>query len=67
MHTEEQNHCPHESRRGFLKKSTAIAALATASPVLVKAADNEEKIASYFEKIPLQLEVNGQLQNQPCH
>jgi xanthine dehydrogenase YagT iron-sulfur-binding subunit len=63
MYTEEQNHCQHESRRGFLKKSTAIAALVTASPVLVKAAENEEKIASYFEKIPLQLEINGVAQN----
>ncbi|TMI61769.1 MAG: 2Fe-2S iron-sulfur cluster binding domain-containing protein [Bacteroidetes bacterium] len=63
MYTEEQNHCPHKSRRGFLKKSTAIAALVTASPVLLKAAENEEKIASYFEKIPLQLEINGVAQN----
>lgn len=59
MHTEEQNHCPHEGRRDFLKKSTALAALATASPVLMKAAENDEKFASYFEKIPLQLEING--------
>lgn len=63
MHTEEQNHCPQESRRSFLKQSTALAALATASPLLVKAAENEEKINVYFEKVPLQLEINGQLQN----
>jgi len=63
MHTEEQNHCPQESRRAFLKQSTALAALATASPLLVKAAENEEKINAYFEKVPLQLEINGQLQN----
>ena len=63
MHTEEQNHCPQESRRSFLKQSTALAALATASPLLVKAAENEEKINAYFEKVPLQLEINGQLQN----
>jgi xanthine dehydrogenase YagT iron-sulfur-binding subunit len=60
---EEQHHCPQESRRAFLKQSTALAALATASPLLVKAAENEEKINSYFEKVPLQLEINGQLQN----
>ncbi len=60
---EEQQHCPQESRRAFLKQSTALAALATASPLLVKAAENEEKISSYFEKNPLQLEINGQLQN----
>ena len=58
MHTE-QDHCFHESRRGFLKKSTAIAALAATSPVLVKAGENDEKIASYFEKIQLALEING--------
>lgn len=63
MHTKEQNHCPQESRRSFLKQSTALAALATASPLLVKAAENEEKINAYFEKVPLQLEINGQLQN----
>ncbi|MBN8674778.1 MAG: (2Fe-2S)-binding protein [Chitinophagales bacterium] len=60
---EEQHHCPQESRRSFLKQSTALAALATASPLLVKAAENEEKINAYFEKLPLQLEINGQLQN----
>lgn len=49
----------NESRRGFLKKSTALAALAVASPALVKAGENDEKIAAYFEKIPLQIEVNG--------
>lgn len=48
-----------DNRRGFLKKSTAIAALAMSSPVILKAADNDEKIAELFEKIPLQLEVNG--------
>lgn len=63
MHTKEQNHCPQESRRSFLKQSTALAALATASPLLVKAAENEEKINAYFEKVPLQLEINGQVQN----
>lgn len=60
---EEQHHCPQESRRSFLKQSTALAALATASPLLAKAAENEEKINAYFEKVPLQLEINGQLQN----
>ena len=54
--------CNHEfkdNRRNFLKKSTAIAALAISSPAILKAADNDEKIAALFEKIPLQLEVNG--------
>src|SRR5689334_2253473 len=49
----------HEGRRSFLKKSTAIAAIAVASPVIVKAAANDEKIAAYFEKIPLNIKVNG--------
>jgi xanthine dehydrogenase YagT iron-sulfur-binding subunit len=49
----------HSSRRDFLKKSTALAALTMASPVLVKAAEQDEKIAALFEQMPLQLEVNG--------
>lgn len=56
--------CDHEfrdNRRNFLKKSTAIAALAISSPAIIKAADNDEKIASWFEKMPLQLEVNGRM------
>ena len=51
--------CFHESRRNFLKKSTALAALAVASPALVKAGENDERIAGMFEKINLQIEVNG--------
>ena len=53
------HHCFHESRRNFLKKSTALAALAVASPAIVKAGEHDEKIAGMFEKIPLQIEVNG--------
>lgn len=49
----------NESRRSFLKKSTALAALSLAPIAIVKAAENDDKIASLFEKIPLQLEVNG--------
>lgn len=51
--------CKNEGRRDFLKKSTALAALTIASPVIVKAGENDEKIAALFEKIPLTLEVNG--------
>src|SRR5688572_30724553 len=47
------------SRRDFLKQSTALAALSLAPPALLKAAANDEKIAGYFEKVPLQIEVNG--------
>ncbi len=52
----------NEGRRDFLKKSTALAALAIASPALVKAGENDERIAALFEKIPLNIEVNGVLQ-----
>lgn len=51
--------CAGESRRSFLKKSTALAALAAASPAIVKAAEQDEKIAALFEQLFLQLEVNG--------
>lgn len=47
------------SRRDFLKKSTAVAALASLTPALVKAGENDEKIAAYFEKVPLEIELNG--------
>ena len=60
----EESHERHSaSRRGFLKNSTAIAALTVASPMLTKAATHDEKIASYFEQIPLHLEVNGVAQH----
>lgn len=52
-------HNKNEGRREFLKKSTALAALTIASPALVKAGENDERIASLFEKIPLNLEING--------
>jgi xanthine dehydrogenase YagT iron-sulfur-binding subunit len=47
------------SRRSFLKQSTAIIALTAAPPIITKAAENDEKIATLFEKVPLHLEVNG--------
>lgn len=52
-----------DSRRDFLKRSTALAALSIASPAIIRAAENDEKIAGYFEKMPLQLEVNGKIHN----
>ncbi|HYF32686.1 MAG TPA: 2Fe-2S iron-sulfur cluster-binding protein [Chitinophagaceae bacterium] len=55
----EHNQNQPASRRDFLKQSTALAALSLAPPALLKAAANDEKIADYFEKMPLQLEVNG--------
>lgn len=50
---------PNESRRSFLKNSTALAALSFAPQPIIKAAENADKIASLFEKVPLQLEING--------
>lgn len=50
-----------DGRRDFIKKSTAIAALAIASPVIVKAGEHDEKIAALFEQMPLHLEVNGKM------
>jgi len=51
----------HHARRKFLKQSSALTALALASPALIKASgDNlDEKAAEYFEKQSLQIEVNG--------
>ena len=54
-----EKHELHDSRRDFLKKSTALAALALASPAIVKAGENDERIAALFEQLPLKLEVNG--------
>jgi xanthine dehydrogenase YagT iron-sulfur-binding subunit len=60
---EENHQCFHEGRRNFIKQSTALAALAVASPAIVKAGENDERIAALFEKIPLQIEVNGAAHN----
>lgn len=51
----------HHARRKFLKQSSALTALAFASPALIKATGNnlDEKAAEYFEKQELQIEVNG--------
>jgi xanthine dehydrogenase YagT iron-sulfur-binding subunit len=59
-HPEEES-CPNEARRDFLKQSSLMAALALMPSHLVKAAASEwdEKAAAYFEKVPLSLEVNG--------
>jgi len=56
-------HNKNEGRRDFLKKSTALAALTIASPDLVKAGENDERIAALFEKISLKLEINGVAHN----
>jgi xanthine dehydrogenase YagT iron-sulfur-binding subunit len=58
---EEEKFSLHDARRKFLKQSSALAAMALATPVLVKAAEKQlhEKACAYFEKQPLNLEVNG--------
>lgn len=61
---QEKNQAAH-SRRSFLKRSTAAAAILATPPALVKAADKklDEKAASFFETVPLQVEVNGKPYN----
>jgi xanthine dehydrogenase YagT iron-sulfur-binding subunit len=58
---EEEKFSLHDARRKFLKQSSALAAVVLATPVLVKAAEKQldEKASAYFEKQPLNLEVNG--------
>jgi len=50
----------HESRRNFLKKSSAMAAISLVPSIVVKAAENQldEKAAEYFEKVSLSVEIN---------
>ena len=49
------------SRRGFLKQSGVLSAISLAPSPLVKAAENkwDEKLADVFEKVTVNLEVNG--------
>jgi xanthine dehydrogenase YagT iron-sulfur-binding subunit len=53
------------SRRDFLKKSALVAAVALTPAPAVKAAENhmDERIAEAFEKMPLNLEINGKAHN----
>ena len=48
-----------DSRRSFLKKTTAITALSLAPPAILNAGNHHEAIASFLEKTPLQIEING--------
>lgn len=49
------------SRRDFLKQSTIFSAITLTPGAIVKAAEDQwdEKVADAFEKIPVNLEVNG--------
>ncbi len=48
-------------RRSFLKQSSVVAALALTPGAVIKAANNgaDEKIAAAFEKMPLNVSING--------
>jgi xanthine dehydrogenase YagT iron-sulfur-binding subunit len=50
-----------ESRRNFLKQSTLLTALAITPPFVVKASESvwDEKAATYLQKLPVALQVNG--------
>jgi xanthine dehydrogenase YagT iron-sulfur-binding subunit len=52
---------PNPSRRSFLKKSSAMAAISLAPSAVVRAAEKgfDEKIAGVFEKMPLAVTING--------
>jgi xanthine dehydrogenase YagT iron-sulfur-binding subunit len=51
----------HESRRNFLKKSTAVATIALVPSAVVKAAGEklDETAAGFMEKFPVTINVNG--------
>lgn len=52
-------------RRTFLKQTSLLTAIAITPSSLVKAAEHrmDDKIADVFEKMPLKMEVNGQMQS----
>ncbi|WP_158828726.1 (2Fe-2S)-binding protein [Mucilaginibacter lacusdianchii] len=52
-------------RRNFLKQSTLLTAVALTPGVAVKAAENhvDEQVAAVFEKLPLNIEINGTKHN----
>ncbi|MEO8584105.1 MAG: 2Fe-2S iron-sulfur cluster-binding protein [Flavitalea sp.] len=55
----------NNSRRDFLKQSTALTAIALTPASAIKAAEMQmdEKIAGVFEKMPVELIVNGKKNN----
>jgi xanthine dehydrogenase YagT iron-sulfur-binding subunit len=58
----DENDQPKENpRRNFLKQTSLLTAVALTPGVAVKAAENhlDEKVAAAFEKLPLNLTVNG--------
>jgi xanthine dehydrogenase YagT iron-sulfur-binding subunit len=63
MNNQKGNGCNGDSRRNFLKKTTAISMIALAPPALIKAGEFNEDIASFIEKTPLEFSVNGKVYN----
>jgi xanthine dehydrogenase YagT iron-sulfur-binding subunit len=58
----DENNQPKENpRRNFLKQSSLLTAVALTPGVAVKAAENhlDEKVAAVFEKMPVNITVNG--------
>jgi xanthine dehydrogenase YagT iron-sulfur-binding subunit len=64
LNQQQEESTSNESRRSFLKQSSILTAFAVVPSSLVKATESEldEKVASYFEKVPLSIEVNGRSQ-----
>src|SRR5712664_3992155 len=58
---ENEGNLTDATRRDFLKQSTLLTAIALTPAPLVKAAENgwDEKIADVYEKVPINIEVNG--------
>jgi xanthine dehydrogenase YagT iron-sulfur-binding subunit len=61
LHTRQEGQQPDEGRRNFLKQSSLLTALAVTPSSLLTAAELklDEKAATYFEQVPLSLEING--------
>jgi xanthine dehydrogenase YagT iron-sulfur-binding subunit len=64
QHPELTGHLPASSRRSFLKKSSALAAISLTPLTVVHAAEKgfDERIAEAFEKMPLNVTINGTAQ-----
>ena len=56
---QEGHTCPNQGRREFLKKTTLATAIGLAPATMVKAGENHEAIASFLEKTPIKMVVNG--------
>ncbi len=59
MDQDPKNNGCGDSRRNFLKTSAALTALGMAPTALLKAGEHHEEIASFIEKTPIRLEING--------